>query len=115
MQPSVSHFYWVVCRVKVLYHMSLVIVLFLNLESVLLRSLVCGTRQAIAILIYLSTHYNDTGVDEVHSLWDIICDPFLEAIQHETEHDVLLVMMESLCKVCSHVSSGYILIHYYSA
>ena len=60
-------------------------------------------------------YYNLAGVDELHYLWDIMCDLFLEAIHCETENDVLLVMMESLCKVCSHVSSGCILIHYNSA
>ena len=51
----------------------------------------------------LSYHYNVTGADDVHCLWDTMCDPLLEAVRNQTDDEVLLVMMESLCKVCSYI------------
>ncbi|XP_065887455.1 importin-5-like isoform X2 [Dysidea avara] len=38
------------------------------------------------------------GADDVHCLWDTMCDPLLEAVRNQTDDEVLLVMMESLCK-----------------
>ena len=38
-----------------------------------------------------------------------MCDPFLEAICNQSDIEVLIVMMESLCKVCTHIMTSSLL------
>ena len=70
------------------------------------RLLSCVKGRVTQIHGVFTAHFI-VGDEEVYSLWEIICDPLLEAICNQCDNEVLIVMMESLCKVCTHIISCY--------
>ncbi|XP_065887450.1 importin-5-like isoform X2 [Dysidea avara] len=67
-----------------------------NLKFLFLESVTSITAKCLPLLLEC---VQSKGADDVHCLWDIICDPLLEAIcTLQTNDEVLLVMMKLLCK-----------------